>query len=140
MDKVAPIKSTIPIDENQRQINRLLGIGDEVFVKYAKDLHSSNSAEKERAEAIVGTFHKAGDKVFATYHDQPEMWPGIIDDCQRKINEMCGVSDEAFVAGQNKLNAHPQDPSIDDAQRKINEMCGVDAETFNKYSRKGDRE
>ncbi|MDP1991960.1 MAG: hypothetical protein Q8K00_13170 [Syntrophales bacterium] len=123
------------IDEVQRQINRLCGIGDDVFLKYAQGLHGSDLGEQQRAQAVIDTFHKAGDMVFATYQNQPVKWSGIIDECQRKINALMGVSDEDFLkyGGSEAMpcKAGPSASSvIDDQQRMINKQCGVSDEDF----------
>jgi len=86
----------ISIDETQRQINRLLGIGDDVFLKYASGLHSSDPKERDQAQVAVDIFHKAGDQVFATYRDQPEKWSDIIDECQRQVNTLMGIDEATF--------------------------------------------
>lgn len=122
------------IDENQRQINRLCGIGNAVFLKYAWGLHSDDPQEQIKAKAVIDVFHSAGNKVFATFKNQPEKWSGIINECQRKINELMGVSDEVYLRYALK-SEEKRAPQIDEAQRKINDMMGVSDEVFLKYNK-----
>jgi len=120
------------LDETQRQVNRLMGIGDAVFCKYSRGLNSDDPAKREQAQSVIDEFHKAGDLVFAKYQNLPEKWPGIIDDCQRRVNELMGISDETFLIAKNR--AEP-DPSIDETQRKVNQLMGLDDATFRKYNK-----
>lgn len=124
------------IDENQRHINRLMGVGDDVYFKYSRGLSSPDPDEQVRAKSVLEEFHKAGDMVFCTYQNHPEKWPAIIDECQRKINALMGVSDETFLTYQCK-EQREKSPAFDEEQRKINEMCGVSDETFLKYGKGG---
>jgi len=121
------------LDENQRHVNRLLGIGDDVFFKYSRGLQSPDPTEQQRAQATIDAFHHAGDMVFAKYQHQPEKWPGIIDECQRRVNELMGIKDEDVIACRCKEEG--KDPAIDEAQRKTNELMGIDDATFRKYNK-----
>jgi len=127
--------ATPEIDENQALINKLLGVGDDVFFKYSRGLHGDDPAKHEQAQAVMDTFHKAGDQVFCKYQNNPEKWPGVIDECQRRINELMGISDEMHLK-YCKDKTKP-DPSIDEGQRKINEMMGIDDATYKKYHKEG---
>jgi len=55
-----------------------------------------------------------------------------IDDAQRKINKLMGVSDEDFLK-YNPLGSDSADQT-DDAVRKINKLMGVSDEDFLKYN------
>lgn len=116
------------IDDTQRHVNRLLGIGDDVFFKYAHD-----PAKRVAAKSAVDAFLHAGDMVFAKYQNQPERWPGIIDDCQRRVNELMGVKEDDFIAC--RLKENKKDPTVDEMQRKVNELMGIDDATFRKYNK-----
>ncbi len=122
------------IDANQRHINRLLGIGDEVFLKYSQDCQPGALAAKAQTRAALNAFRNAGDLVFSKYRNNPEKWPEIIDECQRNINELMGISDESFVDYMCKKEAQ-ENSTIDETQRKINQIIGVDDETFKKYNK-----
>lgn len=119
------------LDENQRYINKLLGIGDEVFFKHARGLQSTDHTEQNRAQAAIDEFHRAGDLVFLKYQNQPDRWPAL-DEVQRKINALMGISDETFLSVNKRKE---RDASIDEGQRKINEMMGISDETFKKYGK-----
>jgi len=121
------------IDETQAHVNRLLGIGDDVFFKYSRGLHGDDPAKHEQAQAVLDTFHKAGDQVFCKYQNHPEKWPGIIDDCQRRVNELMGIKDEDVIAC--RLKEEKKDLSINETQRRANELMGVDDATFRKYNK-----
>ena len=124
---------TVLMDDVQRHVNRLLGIGDKVFLKYACGLHKADPVERQRAQSAIDTFHHAGDMIFATEQNHPEKWPGIIDECQHRINELMGVKDEDVIACQCK--EEKKAPAVDEMQRKINKMMGVDDATFRKYNK-----
>jgi hypothetical protein len=121
------------IDEKQREINRLLGIGDDVFLKYSRDLYSDDPIKQKQARSIIDEFNGAGDMVFAKYLNQPEKWSEIIDECQRRVNELMGISDEAFLQAC-KSKSTP-DQTIDETQRKANELMGIDDVIFKKYNK-----
>ncbi|MCX5841126.1 MAG: hypothetical protein NTY16_06695 [Deltaproteobacteria bacterium] len=124
---------TVQLDERQRHINRLLGIGDDVFLKYSRGLHGTDPVEQQRAQSVIDAFHHAGDMVFAKYQDHPEKWSGIIDECQRRVNELMGIKDEDFLACLCK--EEKKDPAIDETQRRTNELMGVDDAMFRKYNK-----
>lgn len=123
----------VQLDERQRHINRLLGIGDDVFLKYSRGLHGTDPVEQQRAQSVIDAFHHAGDMVFAKYQDHPERWAGIIDECQRRVNELMGIKNEDFLAYLCK--EEKKDPAIDETQRRCNELMGVDDATFRKYNK-----
>ena len=56
-----------------------------------------------------------------------------LDELQRRINKMCGVSDDKFIICFNKL-APRKNPVIDDVQCKVNALMGINDEEFFKYS------
>ena len=56
----------------------------------------------------------------------------VLDELQRSINKMCGVSDDEFIICFNKL-APRKNPAIDDAQCKVNALMSVSDEEFLKY-------
>ena len=121
------------IDENQKQINRLLGIGDDVFLKYSRDLYGDDPTKQKQSQSAIDEYLNTGDMVFAKYLNQPEKWPGIIDECQHRVNELMGISDEAFLQAC-KSKSTP-DQTIDETQRKANELMGLDDVTFKKYNK-----
>jgi len=124
---------TVQLDEQQRHINRLLGIGDDVFLKYSRGLQGSDPVEQQRSQSVIDAFHHAGDMVFAKYQNHPEKWPGIIDECQRRVNELMGIKDEDSLACRCK--EEKKDPTIDETQRRANELMGIDDATFRKYNK-----
>lgn len=71
--------------------------------------------------------------IVAKYQDHPEKWSGIIDECQRRVNELMGIKDEAFLAYLCK--EEKKDPTIDETQRRANELMGVDDAMFRKYNK-----
>jgi hypothetical protein len=81
---------TIHPDERERQKDRLLRLGDEVFFKHARGLHEADPAEQQRAQKIIDAFHHAGDMVFCTYQNHPEKWQKVIDECRQRIDELIG--------------------------------------------------
>ena len=133
LNKDVDIDDHAPLDEQQRLINRLLGIGDNVFFKYSQGLHSDDPAKQKQAQSVIDTFHNAGDMVFAKYQNQPEKWSGIIDECQRRVNELMGIKDDVFLACRSR--EEKRDPAIDDTQRRANELMGIDEATFKKYNK-----
>jgi hypothetical protein len=124
---------TVQLDEQQRHINRLLGIGDDVFLKYSRGLQGSDPVEQQRSQSVIDAFHHAGDLVFAKYQNHPEKWPGIIDECQRRVNELMGIKDEDFLVCRCK--EEKKDPTINETQRRANELMGIDDVTFRKYNK-----
>jgi hypothetical protein len=57
----------------------------------------------------------------------------FIDECQRRVNELMGISEDVFLQAF-KSKSTP-DQTIDETQRKVNEMMGVDDVTFLKYNK-----
>ena len=57
----------------------------------------------------------------------------VLDELQRLVNKMCGVSDDEFIICFNKL-APRKNPAIEDAQCKVNALMGINDEEFLKYS------
>lgn len=57
----------------------------------------------------------------------------VVDACQRRVNELMGISDEAFMMA-NK-DGSVADPSIDETQRNANQLMGIDDATFRKYNK-----
>jgi succinate dehydrogenase flavin-adding protein (antitoxin of CptAB toxin-antitoxin module) len=112
------------IDENQRHVNRLLGIGDEVFLRYSQDSKSDDPATREKTETALNVFRNAGDLVFSSFRNNPEKWPDIIDECQRKVNKLMGISDEDFLAYKCKDEAL-ETSSGKELQHKVNELMGI---------------
>lgn len=59
-----------------------------------------------------------------------------IDASQRKINELCGISDETFLRyckGSIEPSGAEISGAIDETQRSINKMMGIRDEVFLKY-------
>ena len=112
-------RKNVLIEEDQRKINALMNISDEDFLKYSEGCAVSNKDGLDTSPHQIMFGHIS---------------IPIADDLQRRINKMCGVSDDEYIISQNKVDPL-KDPSIDDSQRKINELMGVKDETFNKYNK-----
>jgi prophage DNA circulation protein len=84
------------IDEDQRRINQLCGVSDLVFLEHTKSLQRTSPANQTRAQRMTDLVRDA-ERVLAKHHARLKQPPETIDDSQRKINEMCGVTDETFL-------------------------------------------
>ena len=95
-----------PITDNQRKINKMMGISEESFQK-----HALKKKAQENAQANI-------------------------DPNQHKINELMGISAETFQKHALKKKAQENaQASIGPSQQKINELMGISAETFLKHNR-----
>jgi hypothetical protein len=84
------------IDEDQRRINQICGVSDAVFLKYNNSSYINNPLSACRVRKALDIAREA-EMVLAKYNARPKQQPGTIDEGQRRINEMCGVSDEIFL-------------------------------------------
>lgn len=90
--------SQMVIDETQRMINKFMGIGDEVFLKYMPKM-SEEPQNAEEVQRRINELMGIGDELFCKY--LPKMERGedtgqLTEELQRRINKMLGIDEETF--------------------------------------------
>lgn len=66
--------------------------------------------------------------------NEPRPGTVLINETQRHINKLMGVSDETYLKHVCKAETPEGGPSSS-IQAKVNELCGVDEATFKKYNK-----
>jgi len=93
LNKDVDIDDHAPLDEQQRQINRLLGIGDDVFFKYSQEKRPGIIDEcQRRVNELMGI----KDDDFLACRSGDEKKDPTIDDTQRRVNELMGIDEATF--------------------------------------------
>jgi len=91
-------KNSSDIDFNQKLVNDLLGVSEEVFLKYNQPGQVESEISGDDAQRLVNKLLGISDELFLKYNNKNSQSPASsIDENQRKINKMLGISDEEFL-------------------------------------------